>query len=46
MPGGSHASGRSPRAAGIEKTRYVIPAEGLSIELDVFSGALTGLLVA
>ncbi len=30
----------------IEKTRYVIPAEGLSIELDVFSGGLTGLFVA
>jgi adenylate cyclase len=30
----------------IEKTRYLIPAEGLNIELDVYSGALTGLVVA
>jgi adenylate cyclase len=30
----------------LEKTRYLIPAEDLNIELDVFSGALTGLVVA
>ncbi len=30
----------------IEKTRYLIPAESLNIELDVYSGALTGLVVA
>ncbi len=37
-----------PLTAGrrIEKTRYLIPAEDLSIELDVYSGALTGLFVA
>lgn len=31
----------------LEKTRHLIPAgEGLNIELDVYSGALTGLAVA
>jgi adenylate cyclase len=31
----------------LEKTRYLIPAEaGLTIELDVYSGALAGLMVA
>lgn len=37
-----------PLTAGrrIEKTRYLIPAEDLGIELDVYSGALTGLFVA
>jgi adenylate cyclase len=31
----------------LEKTRHLIPAgEGLTIELDVYSGSLTGLIVA
>lgn len=29
----------------LQKTRYSIPFEGLNIELDIYSGALTGLLV-
>ncbi len=37
-----------PLTAGrrIEKTRYLIPIKDLHIELDVYSGALTGLVVA
>ena len=30
----------------LEKTRYLMPAEDLNIELDVYSGDLTGLIVA
>jgi adenylate cyclase len=30
----------------LEKTRYVIPAAGLELEVDVYAGALTGLTVA
>jgi adenylate cyclase len=30
----------------IEKTRYEIPADGLTVELDVYAGALAGLVVA
>jgi adenylate cyclase len=37
-----------PLTAGarVEKTRYKLPAGGLTIELDVFEGALTGLTLA